>query len=253
MSIPSINGQESGCQSHYPLTTEVSAEKEQWLKKHPLQPAATFDGAGTVRIDVYKPDLTGQQFLANLTPYRMHRRTSLVETSFDFTVEGVPYQFTAVRNMGFHPVITKVTRDENAADDGKVGISWKLVPAAKADELIATTEFQNALGAVLTETGNETLPSAYVAKIKGKVDEFDAVEGVLQYDTRNGVATYSQHVESATGFIQAVTNFFGAKQIIGAAMKVAYLSVGEPEFAGSKGKYGKSVTAMDEVSRQSGP
>jgi hypothetical protein len=244
--------------SDLPLSILVTEDEKAWLTTHPLQPIATFDGSGTAQIKIYAPDITAEQFLDNLVPYQTYKYSTNVETCFNFDAAGSDgrtehYQFTAVRNHGFFPTITRVHRDDNVIDDGKVGVSWELVPQEEALSLIATGTFRDKLGETLVDAKMNVPLDNYMADIENNLGQISAVEGRQEFDQNTRIHTYVQHVELSGWFSRTVSNAFGSGAIIGAALKVAYHVLGQPEYAGTKGSYGKEVEAMGGIRYQPGP
>lgn len=243
--------------THCPISVAVTPEEETWLKANPLRPAASFDGSGTVKIKLYAPNTTAEAFLDNLTPYETYKYSENVEICFGFTAMGEDglsheYQFTAVRNHGFFPTITRVTRDTDASSDGVVGVSWDLVPEMEAEAIVRSAAFQSKLRGVMPDAGVTEPFGEYLGEILDNLGQVSAVSGHQQFNAKTRIHTYAQHVELADWFKRSLSNILGSGAIIGAALKVAYRVLGATELAGGKGIYGQEVTAMDGNTYQAG-
>lgn len=221
----------------------ISNDEFSWLMANPKKPAVSFSTKnGTVDIKMFKPGLTAKAFKEKLLPFNVCTRAKLVEASFDGQYNGQTYLLTVVTSpIGIFPTVTRVS--EFSEKGGHIIFKW--TKASDSDAKAFLDANVSKLATVLKSQGVTTPVADYLANVKEELGSVAAVDGTQEYDTMTGFYHYSQKVKFSSWLINTAVNHLGTGNIIGAALKVAYDSIGESAMAGAKGQSGPAVKAMD--------
>lgn len=239
----------------------VSDAEREWLVAHPLMPIATYEN-NTVTVKIFKNSHSDpgrifgvDAFRDNLLPVDDFKRSSFVETSFDWREDGRLYFFYATRIplpvVGakiFVPMILEVTEDWDARD-GQVGLCWRRVKTELALEMTASPEFASRLGHTLQAAGVDRTAADYLSEINERISAVEEVRGRKTYDLSTGIYLDTQYVKPAAmpEWLMSFSNWIGADLALGAALKDSYHALDETEIAGPRGRKGRPVEALRDL------
>lgn len=213
-----------------------------------MRPIATYDNdVGLVTIKLRKAGLTTGAIFDRAIgkKYDYYRHTALVETSFRGAIEGKEYLFTGtvvpVPLLGntYVPVVTHLKRSDDA---DKITLIWEKVEQAGAERMLDT--FSDRLAESMKGAGVDEPLDEYKEMLKGKLKATATVWGQHVYYPSTGWYIYQQKVVMDGKVTDAIARFFGAADIKGAALKIAYQVLGEPKRAGAAGARGPEVVDM---------
>ncbi len=217
-----------------------------------LRPIATYDSdSGLVTIKLKKPGLTFDDiFEVAIGPtYDYYKRTDLVETSFRGEMDGKQYLFTGTIakkyilggsiTVASVPVVTRFTQSRKA---DHITITWQKAGDETARRFL--NKYKDRLAAALKGAGVDEDLDEYLEDILGDLSDTDTIWGRHEYYPATGYYIYQQKALMASAVANLIASVAGESDIKGAALKIGYQVLREPDYAGPPGEPGKKVVDM---------